>query len=268
MTTNIRETSQTSELLVECEWLHRRLGDPHVRPVDLRDPDAFGPSHIPGAVRLDLAALGASRGACDNVLLAPSEFERLMASVGISSDDTVVAYDDQWGLAAARLLWALHHYEHTFAVVLNGGWDAWREGEWASTDSVPSEAQPAFTAGHTPEVVADREWISRRVGERGVVFLDTRTPAEFEQGHLPGALCWDWFNAVPAGGWNATRDPEDLRSEWAALGVRPTDEVVVYCRSGMRAAHTYLALKHAGFPRVRLYDGSWQDWSAAEGAER
>ena len=46
-----------------------------------------------------------------------------------------------------------------------------------------------------------------------------------------------------------------------ALGVYPSHEVVAYCRSGMRAAHTYVVLRHAGFPRVRLYDGSWQEWS-------
>jgi thiosulfate/3-mercaptopyruvate sulfurtransferase len=55
---------------------------------------------------------------------------------------------------------------------------------------------------------------------------------------------------------------EDLRSEWSALGIEDGKEIVVYCRSGMRAAHTWVALKHAGFPRVRLYDGSWQEWSA------
>jgi len=91
--------------------------------------------------------------------------------------------------------------------------------------------------------------------------LDTRTQAEFDEGHLPGATCWDWFNAVPDGSWNCSRDPDELRSELAELGVHPSDEIVAYCRSGMRAAHTYVVLRHAGFPRVRLYDGSWQEWS-------
>ena len=101
----------------------------------------------------------------------------------------------------------------------------------------------------------------------GVVFLDTRSDTEFDQGHLPGAVCWDWFNAVPTQSWECSRDAEELRSELSTLGVRPSDEVVVYCRSGMRAAHTYVVLLHAGFPRVRLYDGSWQEWSMT-GARR
>jgi len=58
-----------------------------------------------------------------------------------------------------------------------------------------------------------------------------------------------------------SRDPEELRAEWKALGFNASDDVTVYCRSGMRAAHTYLVLRNAGFSRVRLYDGSWQEWS-------
>ena len=52
-----------------------------------------------------------------------------------------------------------------------------------------------------------------------------------------------------------------MAAELGELGVRPDHEIVAYCRSGMRAAHTYLVLRNAGFERVRLYDGSWQDWS-------
>jgi thiosulfate/3-mercaptopyruvate sulfurtransferase len=111
-------------------------------------------------------------------------------------------------------------------------------------------------------VHADLAWVAARVGDGDAVLVDTRSPAEYERGHIPGAVGWDWFNAVPPGSWDATRDPAELRVEWAALGVEPSREVVVYCRSGMRASHTYVALRHAGFERVRLYDGSWQEWEA------
>jgi thiosulfate/3-mercaptopyruvate sulfurtransferase len=46
------------------------------------------------------------------------------------------------------------------------------------------------------------------------------------------------------------------------LGITPDKEIVTYCRSGARAAHTHLLLRNLGFPRVRNYDGSWLEWSA------
>jgi len=49
-----------------------------------------------------------------------------------------------------------------------------------------------------------------------------------------------------------------------AVGVTPDREVVTYCQGGYRAAHTYHALKRIGFPRVRVYTGSWKEWGDRE----
>jgi thiosulfate/3-mercaptopyruvate sulfurtransferase len=264
----------TPGLLVDPEWLGDRIGDQRVRTVDLRDREAYAGGHIPGSVQLDLEYLGERREGCDNMVLRPANFAHIMAGLGISEGDTVVAYDDHWGLPSARLIWALHYYGHSSAVVLNGGWDRWQEEGRPMTgvprsdgptpensDGPAPEGRGSFEAHPNPDVSADFEWIADGVAREDVILLDTRSHTEFDQGHLPGAKSWDWFNAVPAGSWECSRDPETLRSELAALGVYPSDEVVAYCRSGMRAAHTYMVLRHAGFPRVRLYDGSWQEWS-------
>ena len=267
-------------LLVEPEWVVAHLGDRRLCIVDLRDGEAYEGGHIPGAVQLDLEDIGEIRDGCDNAVLPPMDFERVMARLGICKGDTVVAYDDHWGLPSARLTWALHYYGKREAAVLNGGWDRWQEegrpatgvprsdGAAAENSDSPENSgsrepkgRDGFEAHPNPDVAANFEWIVERVTREDVILLDTRSRAEFDQGHLPGAKCWDWFNAVPTGSWDCCRDPEALRSELATLGVHPSDEVVAYCRSGMRAAHTYVVLRHAGFPRVRLYDGSWQEWS-------
>lgn len=250
-------------VLLEPVWLREHLGHPRVRTVDLRDADAHAAGHVPGAAHLELAALGSRVGPCDNVLLAPAEFAALVAGLGISSGDVVVAYDDQWGLAASRLLWALHRYGHAGVAVLDGGWDRWRAEGGASTAGAEAVPRGSFVAEPRADVYADLSWVTARTVDGLAVLIDTRTPAEVERGHVPGAIGWDWFNAVPTDSWNASRDPGELVTEWAQLGAERDDEVAVYCRSGMRAAHTYMVLRHAGFPRVRLYDGSWQEWAAS-----
>jgi thiosulfate/3-mercaptopyruvate sulfurtransferase len=252
-------------LLVDPDWLGDHVVDARLRIVDLRDSDAYTDGHIAGAVQLDLEDLGRNLNGCDNVLLPPHEFERVMARLGISHRDTVVAYDDHWGLPSARLIWALRYYGVRSVSVLNGGWDRWQEegrptsgGPWS--DGATARSADGFVARPDPDVAADYEWIVGAVARGGITLLDTRSQAEFDQGHLPGAVSWDWFNAVPARSWECSREAGELRSELAALGVHPSDEVVAYCRSGMRAAHTYVVLRNASFGRVRLYDGSWQDW--------
>lgn len=248
-------------LLVDPSWLAERLGRPGLRTIDLRDSEAYASGHIPGAVHLDLADLGSRVGGCDSVLISPSEFSHLIAARGISNEDTIVAYDDQWGLAAARLVWAFHHYGHTGVAALNGGWDRWLDEGGAAASGEERVAPGRFEATPGADVHAETTWIVERIEAGEAVLLDTRSPAEFARGHLPDALSWDWFNAVPAGSWDVSRDPDELHAEWRALGLDPSDEVTVYCGSGMRAAHTWLVLRNAGFARVRLYDGSWQEWS-------
>ena len=248
-------------LLVEPSWLKERLGSPGLRLVDLRDADAYASGHIPGAAHLELADLGSRAAGLENVLLPPDEFARRMARCGLSNGDAVIAYDDQWGLAAARLVWALHHYGHDRIAVLDGGWDGWQAELGPAAEGAERVTPGRFEAAPGADVYVDREAIARRMASGDALLLDTRTRAEFDAGHLPGAVCWDWFNAVPADSWNVSRDPGELRAEWRRLGLGASDEVIVYCRSGMRAAHTYLVLRNAGFSRVRLYDGSWQEWS-------
>jgi thiosulfate/3-mercaptopyruvate sulfurtransferase len=58
------------------------------------------------------------------------------------------------------------------------------------------------------------------------------------------------------------RPAEELAAQLASLGITPDKEIVTYCRSGARAAHTHLLLRNLGYPRVRNYDGSWLEWSA------
>jgi 3-mercaptopyruvate sulfurtransferase SseA len=248
-------------ILVAPSWVQAHVGHPRLRLVDLRDGEAWAEGHIPGATQLDLPRLGSSRDGCDNVLLGGEDFADLMAELGVSDEDTVVAYDDQWGLAASRLTWALHRYGHACAGVLDGGWDRWGEEGGSTTTMEPAPVTGRFEVRPSGDVYADLRLVQQIVAGRSGTLLDTRTKAEYDQGHLPGAESWDWFTAVPPGSWDCSRPVPELLAEWADLGLDPSGEVVVYCRSGMRAAHTYVTLRHAGFAKVRLYDGSWQEWS-------
>jgi thiosulfate/3-mercaptopyruvate sulfurtransferase len=55
------------------------------------------------------------------------------------------------------------------------------------------------------------------------------------------------------------RDPTEIRRRAEAAGLVPDQELVTYCQ-GVRAAHAALALRVPGYPRVRIYDGSWAEW--------
>ncbi|HEX6682698.1 MAG TPA: rhodanese-like domain-containing protein [Candidatus Limnocylindrales bacterium] len=88
---------------------------------------------------------------------------------------------------------------------------------------------------------------------RAPTLLDVRSPGEYGAGHIPGAVNIPWDH--PDGGIDG-----DLRSLAALYGPLGED-IIVYCHSGIRAAHTWFALhERLGVPRVRNYDGSWSDY--------
>ena len=248
--------------IVDPGWLEAHLGHDQLRTVDLRDLDVYEKGHLPGAVQTNLKDFGHSSTGLSDMLLPPEEFEMQMARLGISSEDTIVTYDDNWGLPAARLVWALHHYGHSSAAALDGGWDRWKEELRPDDNAIVAGGSGIFRVGTNPDVSADYDWLMAHMERTDVIPLDTRSQAEFDQGHLPGAICWDWFRAIPEESWRTSRSPDELLPELAQIGVTESSEVVTYCAVGMRSAHTYVVLRQAGFPRVRLYDGSWQDWSS------
>src|SRR5215210_9137855 len=84
---------------------------------------AYDAGHLPGAVFVDLEAwlaAPASPEAGRHPLPDPDVFARGMGELGIGDGDTVVAYDDQGGVIAARLVWMLRVTGRD-AALLDGG---------------------------------------------------------------------------------------------------------------------------------------------------
>jgi thiosulfate/3-mercaptopyruvate sulfurtransferase len=246
---------------VAPQWLAQRLRNPALCLLDVREAARYDEGHIPGAVQVELASLSQEIDGVPGMLLPADAFARKMGQLGVKSRRSVVIYDDNWGLAAARVLWALACYGHDTSAILTGGIDRWQAEGYATVREPVHTTPAAFRPRPKGEHLATRAWLQERLADPDVVLLDTRAPGEFAAGHLPGAICWDWINGVPRGSWDAVRPAGDLRNELAQLGITADKEIVTYCHSGVRAAHTYLLLRLLGFPRVRLYDGSWLDWA-------
>jgi thiosulfate/3-mercaptopyruvate sulfurtransferase len=49
--------------------------------------------------------------------------------------------------------------------------------------------------------------------------------------------------------------------------VTPDKDIITYCQSGVRASHTFFLLHQLGFKQIRMYDGSWLEWSGKVGAK-
>lgn len=269
--------------IVDAAWLAANLDHPDLAVADVRwsmtSPEAgraaYEEGHIPGAVFVDLdteLAATPSKPAKGgrHPLPASAAFAAAMSGKGIGDDHVVVAYDDSGGSTAARLWWMLDALGHP-AAVLDGGIAAW-DG-FIQTET-PDRPMAMFSEKPWPaKAVADADEVAEAV-EKGVPLLDARAPERYRgdeepvdprAGRIPGAV-----NAP----WAANLNPERrflptaaLRDRFAAAGVDPSgaesdDPPIVYCGSGVTACHDILAMRAAGVGPVRLYVGSWSDWSS------
>ncbi len=236
--------------------------------VDLSKESLYRQVHIPGAVHLDYPRIVVNRKPVHGLLPESEYLADLLGKIGIGNETWVVAYDDEGGGKAGRLLWTLEAMGHRRISLLDGGLHAWIN-EGRPRDNLPSTVTPTnFISYHNPEVVADAEFILSRLDDPGLLLIDARDPNEYsgtkrfaeQGGHIPGAVNWDWIEAMDRQRNLRLRPKDELLRELTALGASPDKETVVYCHTHHRSSYTYMVLKHLGFKYVRGYPGSWSDW--------
>lgn len=257
---------------VSTAWLEEHLNDANVRIVEASiNRDDYEARHIPGAVWVDhFADLLRNGDESSGDVITPEQFAALMRRLGISPSDTVVMYGDRHSSYAIRMFWTLDFYQHSGgSYILEGGRERWlAEGRpTASGTESPAAAEYPVPTTRSTENRATCEDIASAIGRQDRVILDVRSAEEYagtnvrakRGGHIPGAVHIEWTDA--AAGDNILRSERALRELYASRGVTSDKEVIAHCQLGIRAAHTWFVLKHVlGYPNVRNYDGSWQEW--------
>ena len=259
-------------LLVEPEALSCALDANGTLLVDLRSPQRYGAGHLPGARSLEYSRLVS--GAKPATGQVPDE-ERLsdaLAGIGFGPGRHVVAYDDEGGGHASRLLWTLHALGHPGGSLLNGGFAGWAAAGLRISEEI-AESQPTpYRAALSGEALADVEYVRARLGDGDTIFLDARSPNEFSGrdrralrgGHIPGAINLNWTETMDEARHRRLKPGPVLRAMLEARGITPDREVITYCQTHHRSSQSYVMLKSLGYPRVRGYPGSWAEWGNRE----
>ena len=238
--------------------------------VDLRPAEAFAAGHIPGAAHLDLfgvSLIDTSPAPLDAFLWM---IAHLLTTRGAGPERTVVVYDEQSGIRAARAFWFLEFFGHPDPRLLDGGFGAWSAAGHPVTTEAAPPARADWPVGRVAARLATWRDVRAAVGAAGAVLLDTRSTGEHRGavrrarrgGAIPGAVHLEWTRNLDESG--AFKPAAALRQMYEAAGVTPDREVITYCQGGYRAAHSYVALRLLGYPRVRNYLGSWKEWGDRE----
>ena len=102
--------------------------------------------------------------------------------------------------------------------------------------------------------------------------IDTRSASEyngefqkkgaFMAGMIPNSIQIDWAEAIDYNGDKRFKSLNELESVFTRNGIQKEDQIIVYCHSGVRSAHTTFVLTQLlNYTNVKNYDGSWIEWS-------
>ncbi len=104
--------------------------------------------------------------------------------------------------------------------------------------------------------------LEQRLGEPSLRILDTRSKAEYDKGHIPGALrvdVADWRDLGRREG--GLHDAKAWAERIRKLGIDSESHVVVYGSRLPDTARIWWLLKYVGLPHVAILDGGWQHWA-------
>jgi len=253
---------------MEPDTLEESSGYENLLVVDLNKAETYLKMHIPGAVHLEYLRIIASNKPVMGLVPDDDTLAELFSSLGIDADTHVVAYDDEGGGRAARLLWTLEVAGHSRYSLLNGGLHSWAN-EGHPTDTAPvTPTAKTFQVKRNNTATADSRYINKQLDNNDCRLLDVRSPDEYNgikkfaarAGHIPGAANLNWTEAIDTNRNMRFKTDEELKALLLPLGITPDKEIITYCQTHHRSAHSYIVLKHLGYERIKGYPGSWSDW--------
>jgi glyoxylase-like metal-dependent hydrolase (beta-lactamase superfamily II)/rhodanese-related sulfurtransferase len=195
-----------------------RMAAPEVVVLDVRSYTAFASLHIPGAWHLDLNG----------------NFPTFAGWV-LPIDKEILLVVDSYEDAIAANLWARRVGMDRIVGYLEGGMMAWATGGYRTADI------PLVSAEHLHD---------RVTGSTKIVLVDVRSPREFEDGHISGAV------NIPA---------PDLRTRYKELD--PGKPTYLVCSTGNRSSLAASILKQHGFKKLHNVAGGMTGYSQAGHAE-
>jgi thiosulfate/3-mercaptopyruvate sulfurtransferase len=255
--------------LVDARWLAKHRRSAGVVLIDTRTADDYWKGHLRGSRHFDPFPFHHADTSERGMSEFRAQLRWIFSALGLTGRETaVVCYENDSGMRATRVAWALEFMGHPRARILDGGLKA-ASGEKLVRDA-PRFAPANFKERPRDSAAASCLYILERLGGRNAQLLDVRTDEEYfgERvrarfgGAIPGAIHHEWVNALAPSG--EFRPAAELRAEFEALGLDPSREIITYCQGGYRSAHSYYALKLAGFDHVRNYYGSWAEWGNRE----
>lgn len=177
-------------------------------------------------------------------------------------------------LSASMVAYVLEKFGVTDIRIIDGGLPAWKQAKLPVTQEYFGNL-PGKLPKETNSVISiSVDELLKRKTLPGVVLVDARPHNEYlgnddiwwRKGHIPGAVSFHWAKLMHDDNTHAFLALDDAKAKLKSAGITPDKEVIVYCGTSREGSLLRFYLKHvAGYPNVRLYEGSWKEYVSLKG---
>lgn len=191
------------ELVWTPQQLKERLGDENLVVLDMRPSHLIMSGIIPGAAHFDLYGVHLAETTPELLSQYINMMRSQMGLRGVGMERTVVAYEEDSGIRAARAFWLLEYFGHSDVHVLDGGIKAWRAAGFETTQEMKAPKPHSLPIKPRAEIFISADDLNARLGEENLQVLDTRADDEWlgtntrggpRGGTIPGAVHLEWTN--------------------------------------------------------------------------
>lgn len=235
----------------DIDTLRSEIRDNSVRVIDVRREEDYKKDHIPTAVNLPLANLLSDD--------SPERVLKLVNSMGIDDETSVVVYDDTFGALASRVAWTLEYLGHSDVSLLETTYGKWKSLGLENESVIPDIQNKEHSLKLRSEILATSDYLESAKEKKDVILVDNRERLNYLEQHIPGAISLPYRTL--ASNDKILRPKEDMKRLLDNRGISGASEIITYCGSvGTLSGLAYYALKSVGLPNAKLYVRSFKEW--------
>jgi thiosulfate/3-mercaptopyruvate sulfurtransferase len=119
-------------------------------------------------------------------------------------------------------------------------------------------------SGYVNDVLVEPEWLEDHLDDESIRIVEVdENPQLYTEGHIPGAIGFDWQRDLQDQVRRDFLGPDDFGALFGSRGVSNEHTIVLYGdRNNWFAAYTYWYLKYYGHDKVLLLNGPREKWIA------
>ena len=265
--------------LVNTDWLEKNFNKVKILDASWHMPNTnrnaykeFLSEHIENSQFFDLDKNSELNATLPHMLPSKKKWQEIISNYGISNQDNIVIYDNSDIISSCRCWYMFIYFGHDISkiFILDGGLKKWKIDNKKITNNLQSFDKTNYIAKEIKSLVFNKLQIDQNIKLNNFQVIDARGKKRFDgtqpeprPGLKSGSIKDSKnlpFNECINKSDHTFKSKGELIKIFEYAGVKPDEQQVFSCGSGVTACILAMANKIINGKNPIIYDGSWSEY--------